>query len=45
MVEDVRLSIHDRIPVDFYGRMGGNVPSAEECLEVIRRAAKEGGVL
>ena len=45
MVEDVRLSVHDRIPIDFYGRMGGNVPSAEECLDVIRRAAREGGVL
>ncbi len=45
MVEDVRLAIHDRIPVDFYGRMGGNVPTAEECLDVIHRIAREGGVL
>ncbi len=43
MVEDVRLSVHDSVPVHFYGRMGGNVPSAEECLEVIRRYAAEGG--
>jgi pyruvate/2-oxoacid:ferredoxin oxidoreductase alpha subunit len=45
MVEDVRLSIRDRKPVGFYGRMGGNVPSAEECLDVIRTQAKEGGLL
>lgn len=44
MVEDVRLAIHDSKPVDFYGRMGGNVPSAEELLDVIRKAAKEGGL-
>jgi hypothetical protein len=31
MVEDVRLALHDSIPVGFHGRMGGNVPSAEEC--------------
>ena len=31
MVEDVRLALNGRIPVEFFGRMGGNVPSAEEC--------------
>ncbi|GAB4223853.1 MAG: 3-methyl-2-oxobutanoate dehydrogenase subunit VorB [Acidobacteriota bacterium] len=45
MLDDVRLAIHDRIPVGFHGRMGGNVPSVEECLEQIRNAAREGGVL
>lgn len=45
MLEDVRLAVHDRIPVLFYGRMGGNVPTAEECCDVIIRMAKEGGVL
>lgn len=44
MVEDVRLAVRDRVPVGFYGRMGGNVPSAEECLGVIRTMAKEGGL-
>jgi pyruvate/2-oxoacid:ferredoxin oxidoreductase alpha subunit len=29
MVEDVRLTLNGRIPVQFYGRVGGNVPSAE----------------
>ncbi len=31
MVEDVRLAVNGQKPVEFYGRMGGNVPSAEEC--------------
>lgn len=44
MVEDVRLAVHDRVPVGFYGRMGGNVPTAEECLEVLRAVAKERGI-
>lgn len=30
MVEDVKLAINGRVPVEFYGRVGGNVPSAEE---------------
>jgi pyruvate/2-oxoacid:ferredoxin oxidoreductase alpha subunit len=30
MVEDVRLALRDRLPVEFYGRVGGNVPQAEE---------------
>ncbi len=45
MVEDVRLAVHDNIPVDFYGRMGGNVPTPEECADVIKRYAAEGGLL
>jgi pyruvate/2-oxoacid:ferredoxin oxidoreductase alpha subunit len=31
MVEDVRLALNGEKPVEFYGRVGGNVPSAEEC--------------
>ena len=31
MVEDVRLALNGSKPVEFYGRVGGNVPSAEEC--------------
>jgi len=30
MVEDVRLALNGRVPVEFYGRVGGNVPSVEE---------------
>jgi 2-oxoisovalerate ferredoxin oxidoreductase alpha subunit len=30
MVEDVRLAVNGETPVDFYGRVGGNVPTTEE---------------
>ena len=39
MVEDVRLAAGERCPVHFYGRMGGNVPSAEEIVEQVHKAA------
>jgi 2-oxoisovalerate ferredoxin oxidoreductase alpha subunit len=32
MIEDVRLTLNGRVPVEFYGRGGGNVPSVEELL-------------
>ncbi len=40
MVEDVKLAVNGKVPVDFYGRVGGNVPSVEEVLEkLVHRAA------
>ena len=30
MVEDVRVALNGAVPVEFYGRGGGNVPSVEE---------------
>jgi 2-oxoisovalerate ferredoxin oxidoreductase alpha subunit len=40
MVEDVRLALEGTVPVEFYGRTGGNVPSVEEILaEVLARMA------
>jgi len=40
MVEDVRLAVNGKVPVEFYGRTGGNVPSVEEVLaEVSARMA------
>ena len=35
MVDDVRLFLQGRTPVEFYGRCGGNVPSAEEILAFV----------
>ncbi len=32
MVEDVRLAVDGKVPVEFHGRMGGIVPSPEEIL-------------
>jgi pyruvate/2-oxoacid:ferredoxin oxidoreductase alpha subunit len=37
MVEDVRLAVAGKVPVWFYGRMGGVVPSVEEILRVLRQ--------
>ena len=36
MVEDVRLAVDGRVPVSFYGRMGGVIPSPEEIVEQLR---------
>lgn len=36
MVEDVRLSTSGKTPVEFYGRMGGIVPSPEEVLNALK---------
>ena len=41
MVEDVRLALEGVRPVAFYNRMGGNVPTAEEVLYVLRMKAAE----
>ena len=35
MVDDVRLALEGRTPVEFFGRVGGNVPSAEDVLEFL----------
>jgi 2-oxoglutarate ferredoxin oxidoreductase subunit alpha len=35
MVEDVRLAVNGEVPVSFYGRMGGMIPTPEEVLEQI----------
>ncbi len=32
MLEDVKLALDGRVPVEFYGRVGGNVPLAEEIV-------------
>ncbi len=37
MVEDVRLALGQRVPVDFYGRMGAMVPEEEE---IVRRCGQ-----
>ncbi|MEW5718085.1 MAG: 3-methyl-2-oxobutanoate dehydrogenase subunit VorB [Chloroflexota bacterium] len=37
MVEDVRLAVQGRVPVEFFGRMGGMVPLPEDVLPEIER--------
>jgi 2-oxoglutarate ferredoxin oxidoreductase subunit alpha len=40
MLEDVRLAVAGRRPVEFYGRMGGVMPFPDEILAEIRRMAQ-----
>jgi 2-oxoglutarate ferredoxin oxidoreductase subunit alpha len=41
MVEDVRLAVDGKRPVDFYGRMGGMIPSPEEVLVHVESIAEK----
>jgi 2-oxoglutarate ferredoxin oxidoreductase subunit alpha len=41
MVEDVRLAVEGRIPVQSYGRMGGVIPSPDEVLGVLKKMAAQ----
>ena len=37
MVEDVKLAVAGKVPVLFYGRPGGGVPTVEQVLEKIQQ--------
>ncbi len=39
MLEDVRLAVSGRRPVEFYGRLGGVMPFPDEILAEIGRMA------
>jgi pyruvate/2-oxoacid:ferredoxin oxidoreductase alpha subunit len=39
MLEDVRLTLNGKRPVEFFSRMGGNVPSHEEVFRFVRKQA------
>jgi len=41
MLEDVRLAVNGRIPIEFYGRLGGVVPFPDEILSEIQRVSKK----
>jgi 2-oxoglutarate/2-oxoacid ferredoxin oxidoreductase subunit alpha len=41
MVEDVRLAVNGKIPVEFHGRMGGIVPTPEEVLQKLEEKFAE----
>jgi len=36
MLEDVRLAVEGRRPVEFYSRVGGNVPATDDVLSFVR---------
>lgn len=41
MLEDVQRAVEGRVPVEFYGRLGGVVPYPDEILNEIIRVAEE----
>jgi 2-oxoglutarate ferredoxin oxidoreductase subunit alpha len=41
MLEDVRLAVNGRTPIEFYGRLGGVVPFPDEILGEIQRVSGE----
>lgn len=44
MVEDVRLSVNGRVPVEFYGRLGGMVPNPKEIVNKLENLITEKNV-
>lgn len=36
MIEDVRLAVHDSLPVEHFGRLGGIIPSPDEVVEALK---------
>ncbi|MDR1373031.1 MAG: 3-methyl-2-oxobutanoate dehydrogenase subunit VorB [Dysgonamonadaceae bacterium] len=40
MVEDVKLAVNCNIPVEYFGRLGGVVPTPDEVLENLRKMRK-----
>jgi 2-oxoisovalerate ferredoxin oxidoreductase alpha subunit len=45
LVDDVRLATSCRVPIEFYSRVGGNLPSAREVLEFVMARFGGEGVL
>ncbi len=37
MVEDVRLAVNGKVPVHYYGRMGGMIPTPDEVVENLKK--------
>ena len=42
MVDDIRLALNCRIPVEFFGRNGGNIPTPAEILDEIVKISERG---
>lgn len=41
MVEDVRLSVSGKVPVEFYGRLGGMLPNPDEIVDKLENLIKK----
>ena len=40
MLEDVRLALGDKVPIEFYGRMGAMLVEVEEIIKSIKKHEK-----
>ena len=40
MVEDVRLAVNGKIPVEYFGRLGGIIPTPEEVVAALKKMVK-----
>jgi 2-oxoglutarate ferredoxin oxidoreductase subunit alpha len=36
MVEDVQMSVQGKVPVSWYGKCGGDIPTPEEVIEAVK---------
>jgi hypothetical protein len=43
MLDDVRLALADRVPIEFVGRMGGEAPSVKELVALGRKLLRRKG--
>ena len=44
MIEDVRLSVSGKVPVEFYGTTGGFVPTPDAVVEALDEGLKGGQI-
>jgi len=42
MIEDVRLALHDKVPIHFHGRTGGNLISPEDVMKIAEEILGKG---
>ena len=40
MVEDIRLAVNGKIPVNHYGRLGGIIPAPDEVVRELKKMMK-----
>ena len=40
MLDDIESYVQGRVPIEFYGRLGGMTPFPDEILDEIRRVAQ-----
>jgi 2-oxoglutarate ferredoxin oxidoreductase subunit alpha len=43
LIEDVKLALHDKVPIHFHGRTGGNLISPEDIIKVAEEILGNGG--